>query len=38
MEENRLIPPFVDLAWCAGQHRRIVLADTRWYLDGASGR
>ena len=38
MEENRLIPPFVDLAWCAGQRRRIVLADTRWYLDGASGR
>jgi thiosulfate/3-mercaptopyruvate sulfurtransferase len=38
MEENRLIPPFVDLAWCAGQHRQIVLADTRWYLDGASGR
>jgi thiosulfate/3-mercaptopyruvate sulfurtransferase len=38
MEENRLIPPFVDLDWCAGQHRRIVLADTRWYLDGASGK
>ncbi|MFE4834845.1 sulfurtransferase [Arthrobacter sp. NPDC056691] len=38
MEENRLIPPFVDLDWCAGQQRRIVLADTRWYLDGAAGR
>jgi thiosulfate/3-mercaptopyruvate sulfurtransferase len=38
MQESQLIPPFVDLAWCDGQHRRIVLADTRWYLDGDSGR
>jgi thiosulfate/3-mercaptopyruvate sulfurtransferase len=32
-----VIPPFVDAAWPA-EHRGVVLADVRWYLDGRSGR
>lgn len=38
MNGENLVQPFVDLEWCAGQRGRIVLADTRWYLDGSSGR
>jgi thiosulfate/3-mercaptopyruvate sulfurtransferase len=38
MPEASNIQPFVDLQWCAGQRRRVVVADTRWYLDGSSGR
>lgn len=38
MDDGKLVPPFVDLGWCAGRSGRTVLADTRWYLDGSSGR
>jgi thiosulfate/3-mercaptopyruvate sulfurtransferase len=38
MDDGNLLPPFVDLEWCAGRRGRIVLADTRWFLDGSSGR
>ncbi|MDP9694866.1 UNVERIFIED_ORG: thiosulfate/3-mercaptopyruvate sulfurtransferase [Arthrobacter globiformis] len=32
------LPPFVDAKWCEDRRGQIVLADVRWYLDGASGR
>ncbi|MDQ0620186.1 sulfurtransferase [Arthrobacter globiformis] len=32
------LPPFVDIEWCEDRPREIVMADVRWYLDGASGR
>ena len=32
------LQPFVDWTWCAGNLGRFVLVDTRWYLDGTSGR
>lgn len=32
------LQPFVDWAWCANNLADVVLADTRWYLDGASGK
>ncbi|MGO4145867.1 sulfurtransferase [Paenarthrobacter sp. YAF11_1] len=32
------LKPFVDWNWCAENAGRIVLADTRWYLDGSSGK
>ena len=35
---NEHLRPFVDWKWCAGRRVGIVLADTRWYLDGSSGR
>ncbi|SDX09518.1 thiosulfate/3-mercaptopyruvate sulfurtransferase [Arthrobacter sp. cf158] len=31
------LKPFVDWSWCARNLGRIVLVDTRWYLDGSSG-
>lgn len=30
--------PFVDWDWCAENAGKVVLADTRWYLDGSSGK
>ncbi|WP_455834106.1 sulfurtransferase [Pseudarthrobacter siccitolerans] len=30
--------PFVDWEWCASNKARIVLVDTRWYLNGSSGK
>jgi thiosulfate/3-mercaptopyruvate sulfurtransferase len=30
--------PFVGWEWCASNMERIVLVDTRWYLDGSSGK
>ena len=30
--------PFVDWTWCVGNWGRFVLVDTRWYLDGSSGK
>ncbi|UKA50701.1 sulfurtransferase [Arthrobacter sp. FW305-123] len=32
------LKPFVDWKWCARNLGRFVLVDTRWYLDGASGK
>ena len=32
------LQPFVDWSWCAGNAGRFVVVDTRWYLDGSSGR
>jgi len=32
------LQPFVHWSWCAENSGRIVLADTRWYLDGSSGK
>lgn len=32
------LKPFVDWSWCAPRAGSFVLADCRWYLDGASGR
>lgn len=32
------LKPFVDWSWCAARPGSFVLADSRWYLDGASGR
>jgi thiosulfate/3-mercaptopyruvate sulfurtransferase len=32
------LQPFVDWNWCAGNAGRFVLVDTRWYLDGSSGK
>ncbi|MBT2534362.1 sulfurtransferase [Arthrobacter sp. ISL-48] len=31
-------PPFVDWGWCNSHSGEFVFADTRWYLDGSSGR
>jgi thiosulfate/3-mercaptopyruvate sulfurtransferase len=35
---NSNVRPFVDWSWCTGNVGRFVLVDTRWYLDGSSGR
>jgi thiosulfate/3-mercaptopyruvate sulfurtransferase len=32
------VPPFVDAAWLRTHQSSVVIADVRWYLDGASGR
>jgi thiosulfate/3-mercaptopyruvate sulfurtransferase len=32
------IAPFVDLAWVEAHPADVVLVDSRWYLDGSSGR
>ena len=32
------LQPFVDWNWCASNPGDFVLVDTRWYLDGSSGR
>ncbi len=32
-----MIPPFVDWSWCAKRQDQLVVVDSRWYLDGASG-
>ncbi|WP_460989941.1 sulfurtransferase [Sinomonas soli] len=32
------LPPFVDAAWLSAHRSGLVVADARWYLDGASGR
>jgi thiosulfate/3-mercaptopyruvate sulfurtransferase len=32
------VGPFVDWDWCAGRFGRFVIVDTRWYLDGSSGK
>lgn len=32
------VHPFVDWDWCTRNPGRVVLADTRWYLDGSSGK
>lgn len=38
MTEHTDFPPFVDLDWCGSHPGEFVLADTRWYLDGSSGK
>jgi thiosulfate/3-mercaptopyruvate sulfurtransferase len=38
MAPGNFIPPFVDLPWLVERQKPVVLADTRWYLDGSSGR
>ncbi|MFI2566510.1 sulfurtransferase [Paenarthrobacter sp. NPDC018779] len=38
MTNTSRIPPFVSLDWCEDHRSNLVLADTRWYLDGSSGR
>ncbi|MFJ4028554.1 sulfurtransferase [Paenarthrobacter sp. NPDC089989] len=38
MTNASLIPPFVTLEWCGDHQPNLVFADTRWYLDGTSGR
>jgi thiosulfate/3-mercaptopyruvate sulfurtransferase len=32
------LQPFVDWSWCASNSGDFVLVDTRWYLDGSSGK
>jgi thiosulfate/3-mercaptopyruvate sulfurtransferase len=32
------VDPFVDWEWCVRNLARIILVDTRWYLDGSSGK
>jgi thiosulfate/3-mercaptopyruvate sulfurtransferase len=32
------LSPFVDAAWLEAHRSNVVVADVRWYLDGASGR
>ena len=32
------LQPFVDWNWCADNLGRFVLVDSRWYLDGSSGK
>jgi thiosulfate/3-mercaptopyruvate sulfurtransferase len=32
------LPPFVDARWLEAHRGNVVIADARWYLDGASGR
>jgi thiosulfate/3-mercaptopyruvate sulfurtransferase len=36
--DNPAMEPFVDWEWCQSNLARIVLVDTRWYLDGSSGK
>jgi thiosulfate/3-mercaptopyruvate sulfurtransferase len=38
MTDKTLVPPFVDAEWCDRNRGTFSLADTRWYLDGSSGR
>lgn len=38
MSDKTLVAPFVDAAWCDRNKGTFVLVDTRWYLDGSSGR
>jgi thiosulfate/3-mercaptopyruvate sulfurtransferase len=42
MDDSRItqkdLPPFVNAAWLAAPRSKVVIADVRWYLDGASGR
>lgn len=42
MDDSRItpedLPPFVDVAWLTAHRQNLVIADVRWYLDGASGR
>jgi thiosulfate/3-mercaptopyruvate sulfurtransferase len=33
-----VISPVVDVAWLRAHREQVVVADTRWYLDGRSGR
>ena len=33
-----MIDPFVDIEWVRGHLDEVVLADSRWYADGRSGR
>ncbi|HTT94869.1 MAG TPA: sulfurtransferase [Solirubrobacterales bacterium] len=33
-----MIEPFVDIGWVRAHRDRVVLADSRWYADGRSGR
>jgi thiosulfate/3-mercaptopyruvate sulfurtransferase len=33
-----VIPPFVDIEWTREHRGEVVLADSRWYADGSSGR
>lgn len=33
-----VIKPFVDIDWVEAHRDEVVLADSRWYLDGRSGR
>lgn len=33
-----MLPPFVSAAWLDEHRDGVVVADTRWYLDGRSGR
>jgi thiosulfate/3-mercaptopyruvate sulfurtransferase len=35
---DSILRPFVDWTWCVGNWGRFVLVDTRWYLDGSSGK
>ena len=35
---DSIFQPFVDWTWCVGNWGRFVLVDTRWYLDGSSGK
>lgn len=37
MSSTLLSPPFVGQQWLEQHQTRVVIADTRWYLDGASG-
>jgi thiosulfate/3-mercaptopyruvate sulfurtransferase len=32
------LKPFVSWDWCVGNQGQFVLVDTRWYLDGSSGK
>src|SRR6478609_3677539 len=32
------VQPFVEWTWCAANAGRFVLVDSRWYLDGSSGK
>jgi thiosulfate/3-mercaptopyruvate sulfurtransferase len=35
---NIELEPFVSWDWCAGNSGRIVFVDSRWYLNGSSGK
>jgi thiosulfate/3-mercaptopyruvate sulfurtransferase len=35
---DSVLEPFVDWTWCVCNSGRFVVVDTRWYLDGSSGR
>jgi len=38
MDPDHDVTPFVSFEWYAARRGQVVLADTRWYLDGSSGR